>query len=373
MIRTILKHGARLLLGAAFGVCVAPVHASSITISDSTCDSFTLTGTAPNQVLTCVVSGVPNCTVSGPSTGTIGSPITLTAQCSSSATSWRWTGGACANATTQTCSDTQSTAGTTQYTVLATNAVATGTQSAPLSVTWGATAPQAPSNCSISVSPSATLTAAGIVSLTMSCSGGAPTSYTWAGGFAAGMTSGQVSGTVSATTTFTATAANAGGSASATQSVTVSSGPPGSGVCSGFTNTRVIAIDWNNPQPVLTAGVGGVGPNDAVIVQFTTGPGANPGQFGNITGAEYSSDPSTRVAALSTRQCDFGSTLGFGATSTSNTVTVNFSVGANSSGYYPALQPNTTYYYNVKQLAGSTCASSGNCNMYFQLHKPPGL
>lgn len=376
MIHAIIRHGARLLAGAAFVACVGSAHGAGITLSDSNCDSFSLTGTPGNQTLTCVVSNAPSCTISGPTTGTLGSAVTLTAVCSSSPTSWRWSSSAqtlnCGS--TPTCSDTQTVSGPVTYTVTAVNAIATG--SASQTVTWSAQQVAAPTGCAITVSPSASLTAATTVTLTMSCSGGgAPTSYSWAGGFAAGATSAQVAGTVSTTTSFTATATNAGGSAQASQTVTVTVGGGGAqgGSCSGFTNTRILTMDWNNPQPLLTGSSGGLGPNDAVVVKFTTGPNVNPNQYGNITGAEYSSDPSTRQAALSTTMCDFGSSLGFGATSTSNTVTVNFSVGSNSSGYYAALQPNTTYYYNVKQLAGSTCASSGNCNMYFQLHKPPGL
>ena len=49
----------------------SPSQAASLTISDSNCDSFTLTGTAPNQTLNCIVSSVPVCTVTGPTTGTI--------------------------------------------------------------------------------------------------------------------------------------------------------------------------------------------------------------------------------------------------------------------------------------------------------------
>jgi hypothetical protein len=351
----------------------AHAQGASISLSDSNCDSFALSGTAPNQVLTCVVSNVPNCTVTAPASATINTNITLTAACSGSPTRWVWSASA-GNCTTQTCSVSSGQTGAIAYSVTATNNVGQGPTSPAATVTWSNQVAAAPSGCAITASPSATLAQAGVVTLTMSCSGGgAPTGYSWSGGFAQGANTAQVSGTVSSSTAFSATASNAGGSASATQTVSVGGGPGPGGSCTGFTNTRILDIDWNNPQVVLTGTSGGVGPNDAIVVRFTTGAGANPGFFGNITGAEYTSDPSTRAASLSATMCDFNSTLGFGASSTSNTVTVNFSVGSNSSGYYPALQPNTTYYYNVKQLPGSTCASSGNCNMYFQLHKPPGL
>lgn len=143
--------------------------------------------------------------------------------------------------------------------------------------------------------------------------------------------------------------------------------PPGN--CPGFANTILVQQNWANPQTMLS---GGFGPNDIFIVQFTTGPNVGL-SYGNINAAEYQSQPSTRVATLSTKACDFTPSLGAGSTSTSNTVTVNFTVGPNGSGgYYPALLPNTTYFWNVKNLPNSTCGSSGVCNVFSQMHKPQG-
>lgn len=156
-------------------------------------------------------------------------------------------------------------------------------------------------------------------------------------------------------------------------SVTCAAGPtpippiPPVSSCAGFATTHNMTMSWSSPQTLTT----GMGPNDVVVVQMTTGATVNPNSYGNMTGAEYQSQPSQRVFALSIVPCDFGSGLGAGAAGTSNTATVNFSLGTNTSGYYPALLPNAIYYYNVKNASNSTCAATGVCGMFFQLHKPP--
>ncbi len=106
MTRTFLRHALGFVAGAVFAAfATTPVMAASITLNDSNCDSFSLTGTAPNQTLTCVVSNAPSgCSITGPSTGSVGTPITLTAVCASgSPNAWAWSGGSCAGMTTQSC------------------------------------------------------------------------------------------------------------------------------------------------------------------------------------------------------------------------------------------------------------------------------
>jgi hypothetical protein len=130
----------------------------------------------------------------------------------------------------------------------------------------------------------------------------------------------------------------------------------------------MLAMNWSNPVTLTTS----MGPTDVIVVQFTTGAGTNANQFGNIAGAEYASNTSQRIFALSTNRCDFSAGLGMGAAGAGTTVTAPFSVGPNNSGFYPALLPNTVYYLNVKNAENPGCAASGVCNMYFQLHRPPG-
>ena len=59
-----------------------------------------------------------------------------------------------------------------------------------------------------------------------------------------------------------------------------------------------------------------------------------------------------------------------GSTSPSVTYQVN-----GTSAYYPILQPNTDYYFNVKNEynGNPTCpAQFGSCDMYVELDKPIG-
>src|SRR6266705_392845 len=118
MIRSLVIRASAALASAAMASVVsvafiaAPSYAANIHLSDSNCDSFTLTGSPPDQVLTCVVSNAPTgCTIVGPTSGTINVPITLTAQCATgSPSAWTWSGGNCANVTTQSCSAVSSSA-----------------------------------------------------------------------------------------------------------------------------------------------------------------------------------------------------------------------------------------------------------------------
>lgn len=145
-----------------------------------------------------------------------------------------------------------------------------------------------------------------------------------------------------------------------------------SGVCPGFTYTRVLPVNWAAPVRMLTSAFGGFGASDIVVVQFTTGDSASTGNLLKITGAEYQGPPIQRTAALSDIPCDFtGGSLKawWGSTTTGSTsVTVPFTIeNPNNYGYYPILQRNTTYYLNVKQAPSSGCTAS--CDMFFELIK----
>jgi hypothetical protein len=137
---------------------------------------------------------------------------------------------------------------------------------------------------------------------------------------------------------------------------------------SGVTGrTQVLEMNWSKPQQVRTSGLG---PQDAVVVRFTAGSTPST-ELVTISGAEYGSSASGRVAVLSASSCDFSQppALDWGAVSYGTTVNVYFTVGPNDSGYYPALLPGTTYYLNVKTDPGASCTASGVCDMFFQLRK----
>ncbi len=107
-------------------------------------------------------------------------------------------------------------------------------------------------------------------------------------------------------------------------------------------------------------------------MQFTTGAGNSPANnLPKLVAAEYISAPSGRIATLSNQACDFGPGLAMGGSvNGATTITMPFSVGPNNTGYYPSLAPNTTYYLNIKNSPGSTCAVTGSCDMYVDMLKP---
>jgi hypothetical protein len=259
-----------------------------------------------------------------------------------------------------------------------------GTSSAPTftCVTGGGGTPP-PSGCSLV--GTAVGSTGGQTTLTASCSGGsAPTSYAWtanptpSSGWTSTTSGGVQTPSITATTTFTVTPSNSnGGGNVASATVTVSGGGGGGGggtincttgaLGTGVTGTTQIRdINWANPTSVSTAGMG---PNDAAVIRFTTGPQSS-GQLGTLIGV--SGNQGDYLAYLSTTACDFRQppTLGWGSIGLGWTPTVWFTVGTDDS-YDAALRPNTTYYYNVK-VGGGGC-NQGNCNATYTLNKPPGL
>lgn len=133
-------------LAMAGGVIAAVVpFATGATLSytGSNCSSFTLSGTAPNQTLTCVTSGggggggtTPTCAPTAkPSTPATFQSTTISANCDSSPTSYTWNGGGCLGVTTPTCTVTKSKVTTVTYSVQASNSNGAGPV-ATISVSW---------------------------------------------------------------------------------------------------------------------------------------------------------------------------------------------------------------------------------------------
>jgi hypothetical protein len=148
---------------------------------------------------------------------------------------------------------------------------------------------------------------------------------------------------------------------------------PWDGFCPGYTHTRLLVENWATPVALLTYGAGGFGPDDIVVVQFTTGNFPSGSNLLSIAGAEYGDPPTNRIAAMSDKPCDFVGLPFFGAkTGPSTSVTVPFTIdNPNNYGTYPILHVNTTYYLNVRMPADSGCA--GSCNMLFNLNKNGNL
>ena len=142
--------------------------------------------------------------------------------------------------------------------------------------------------------------------------------------------------------------------------------PAGGPVPPGSVN---VIIPW---APGTTRGYTGPIDSTAIIcVQFTTGPSPSAANnLPHIVGAEYQAPPRTRIAVLSATPGDFGPQPMAGASSNGNTVQVPFTVAnPNNFGYYPVLEPNTTYYLNVKS-ANSADNPELPANMAFDLIVP---
>ena len=354
MIRSCIRQAVRAFTGAALLACAIAAQATSIQMN---CDSLTLSGTPPNQILTCNIGSAPpsGCSIQGPTTGLIGTPTTLTAVCTSGTTpfTFAWSGGSAANCgNAQACSVSDN--ATTTYSVAISNAQGAFTPSPTKQVAWSNT-PIGPSGCALNASTNSLPVGGGSVSLSMDCSQGSGLSYSWTGGSAAGANTQQVSVTVSATTTFTATASNAGGSVPKSATVTVATGGGGGPIsCSGYLNTNVYTAAW----PYVANGSVPMGPLDAAVVKFTTGSAVGNGQISLSTAGNNAG--TTHDFTLSTQPCDFGP--GLKRFTGSGAPTFRFSL---SSGNNLILQPNTTYYVNVRNNDVTGCmANASTCDIY---------
>lgn len=355
--------------GAAFFSLALTAHAGGITLNDANCDSFSLSGPAGNQVLTCVVSNAPTgCQIQGPGTGTNGVAITLTAICATGSPSiYAWSGGNCAGNTTQSC-QAVGTNITQNYSVVISNGIGPGAPNpATKQVVWSNALPVAPSNCSITPSPASLPAGGGGVNLTAQCAGGDPVdTWNWSNATYTTMTGNTAIATISSNTTFKVTPTNAGGTTNAQVTVNVGGGGGGAISCVGFSNTNVITMNWGSWSTTSSAEMG---PLDAAVLKFTTGPTTSTalGKYISTTG---SGQLSAHDVTLSVTPCDFGP--GMAQVTNTTTQKINFTIGGTSAA---VLQPSSTYYFNIKNSDGAVCLSGGaSCSLgAMGLYKPPGL
>ena len=111
---------------------------ASVTFTSSNCSSYVLSGTPPNQTVTCVAGGggggVPVCApTANPPTPSVGAATTISANCSNVPTGYTWN-GACAHAGAS-CTVASPRARSLTITITATNATGTSAP-ASIAVTW---------------------------------------------------------------------------------------------------------------------------------------------------------------------------------------------------------------------------------------------
>ena len=358
----ILRTGAALASAAmVLAFAASPLHAANIILNDSNCDSFALSGTAPNQTLSCIVSNAPSgCTISGPTSGTINIPITLTATCATgSPNAWTWTGGNCAGQTTQSCAANSASVGQVPYSVTPRNNIGSG-NTANTTVTWSNTPPAAPTGCSLGASNTNLPVGGGAVTLTATCSGGgAPTGDTWTAspsptsGFSANGGSSQTP-SIAATTFFTVTPSNAGGNGNqATVSVNVA------GTVVGFCNQYptvlpIVNVTWGQQATWHSMDIGNFGDNTVWLFKLVVPPGTPTSSVtGRFTAFEYAGPNTPRQLTISTQACDFRTKDWTGqngplAVSNGSTAEISYAV-ATPFIFGPAgLSAGQTYYISVR-------------------------
>ena len=126
----------------AFTLTVNPASSgpAQLSISDAACTSYVLSGTPPNQTLTCVSgsSSTPVCApTANPAAPNARQSTTISANCSNqpSPNAYVWTGRGCTAVTTASCTVTQSRSRTVTFSVRASNAAGQGAP-AQITVTW---------------------------------------------------------------------------------------------------------------------------------------------------------------------------------------------------------------------------------------------
>ncbi len=256
-------------------------------------------------------------------------------------------------------------------------------------------APGAPTACVLTANPSS-LTAAGPVSLSVSCQG-TVTSYAWSASpsvafTGTGTTTGNQNGAdISANTTFTVTATNGVGSAQASRTVQVG-GVVGGLSCPGFTRTLLVNWDWATVLTKIDTWQvqNGLGTNGILVVPFTpTGPADNAASLLSATGYPAPNMGNELRLAISTQPCDLNPPAPAAASGPSPSVFYVIGTspvsGITGRPTKAALTPGVQYYINVAGRTGvsasspsgsTSCVPGGlqypNCEVRLSIQKPAG-
>lgn len=352
------------LLACALGYGIA-AHAASVTVdAGAACTAFSWN--PANSTLSCQVS--TDCVVTGANSAVVNTNVTLTASCPTS-TTITWDGTGTSGCSGATCDVTNASTGNQTYGATG-NSSARGTKV----VNWTSNS-VAPSQCTLTASPSSG-TAASNVTLTADCSSGTdPITIAWTGsGSGSCPTTFNVSGSaatctinnVAATTTWTAAFSNSAGSfANNPRSATFTYNAGGGGGAD-FANcpagTVTATGQWGKTQ-LWTNTFGAWG--DGTIISIQLIPDAATA-VKSTSWTEAGGGGGTREYSLTTTACDFS-----GATAVNGSYggKVNGYAG-NPQAYYKAgtnvggsttLQIGQKYYWNMRNPAG-TCPS-GDCAM----------
>ncbi len=378
----------------AAAMLAAPMSASAqtgatVTFNNPNCTGYALTGTPPNQTLTCITgSGVPTgCTITGPTSGTWGTPITLTSSCTGggAATQWAWTGGTCAGVTTQSCSAVETSVASRTYTVTASNASGTGTPVAQTTVAWGQGGGGVPSGCTLTPATQTIGAGGGILGLTAQCTGGTlPITHTFTGAIVGSWQQTSYPAGIFIQNNYTqttsvnvATSNSAGVGPTSTASIVVGTGG-GSGLANCTANgfTTVIpaggaTATWGQAFSTPSSSAGNFGPGDTTVwvYKLTVPAGTGFTSFGRFTISEYTEGPTPRQLSISTLPCDFrprditGVSGPLALCSDGTTCEVYYGVtGPNSAA--AGLTAGNTYYISARNWQSPGVSSCGNqhCN-----------
>ena len=382
MIRFCIRQAVRVFAGAAFFACALSAQSATFSFNDPNCASFTLQGSAGNYTLACasLSCNIIATPTANPQPGT---GVSLQATCSPAASSVTWSAGAsndpaCPAVVGPTSNPLAvsapvltgggfATVNGCVYQVAATS-TSNGGGSASTNVSWSNVVVTKPSQCSITANQNPLPAGGGTVTLTASCAGGsAVDSWTNWTGPTTTVSGNTAVASLTQAASFTVTANNGGGSTttpSFTENVATSGGGGGAINCSaqGFTGTTVLTENWPN---WLTNQNGNMGPNDALVVKFTTGATALT-QTGKIVLFSGSGQDSAHDVFVSSTPCDF---------TTNILPNLKFSIGTKLPGI-PMLSTNSTYYINIRNSAGALCTlpnSGVTCSLVngVSLYTPP--
>ncbi len=288
----------------------------------------------------------PSCTIiANTSTPVIETELVLSASCTGSPTSYTWVG--CPAPAGRSCRTIETVEGRKSYTVTATNTAGTSSPTT-MTASWVRVAPPVGVNCTLFADPVSPVVGTPL-RLTASCTGN-PTTFVWSAPVCTGN-----SPTCTPTPQgrpgadeYVLTASNASGSHTATVRVLWQDPPlPPAPAPTGcqivrFPTTFTTSLKFGRMIGLLMR-------TEEMAVEFTT-PNYTSTVRGQLNSFEYFGAPQYKTGAISNKPCDFS--FGAGKTNLDGPAGTNnnyFFLGKDHPKYV-TLEPNQTYYYNLKSF-----------------------